>query len=180
MLLAALSGCLLACSPPPASPSSEARAPATVAVAPVASSPATPVLVASAPAPTASAPARRRPRVDQDAWTTPSGLIVHDVLVGKGATVAAGSTVEVLYVGTFLTGEEFDSTASRNNAPFRIKIGQGLVIKGWDEGLVGMKVGGKRQLTIPPELGYGARGAPPKIPPEATLIFEIELLSASP
>ena len=113
------------------------------------------------------------------ATTTPSGLIIDDVVVGAGKTAAKGQTVSVHYTGWLLFGGEkgkkFDSSKDRGD-PFGFALGGGQVIKGWDEGVQGMKVGGKRTLTIPPELGYGARGAGGVIPPNATLIFEVELL----
>ncbi len=113
------------------------------------------------------------------ATTTPSGLIIDDVLVGSGAAAAAGQQVSVHYTGWLLFGGEkgkkFDSSKDRGD-PFDFALGAGQVIKGWDEGVQGMKIGGKRTLTIPPALGYGARGAGGAIPPNATLIFEVELL----
>ncbi|MCL2726466.1 MAG: FKBP-type peptidyl-prolyl cis-trans isomerase [Polyangiaceae bacterium] len=99
-----------------------------------------------------------------------------DLVVGKGAEAKTGDTVRVHYVGTLTDGKEFDASRKHNPDGFTFPLGAGRVIKGWDQGVVGMKVGGKRKLTIPPSLGYGARGAPPVIPPNATLIFEIELL----
>ena len=90
--------------------------------------------------------------------TTPSGLEYTDTVEGKGAVAKAGDQVEVHYTGTFPDGKKFDSSKDRNQ-PFRFQLGAGRVIKGWDEGVAGMKVGGTRQLVIPPELGYGARGA---------------------
>ena len=111
--------------------------------------------------------------------TTPSGLIIEDVVVGDGATAAAGQDVKVHYTGWLtdgiMKGRKFDSSKDRND-PFVFPLGAGHVIKGWDEGVQGMKVGGKRMLTIPPALGYGARGAGGVIPPNATLLFEVELL----
>jgi FKBP-type peptidyl-prolyl cis-trans isomerase len=95
--------------------------------------------------------------------------------VGKGREAKTGDTVSVHYTGTLLDGTKFDSSRDRNQ-PFEFKLGAGRVIKGWDQGVVGMKVGGKRTLTIPSDLAYGDRGSPPKIPPKATLKFDIELL----
>ena len=107
--------------------------------------------------------------------TTPSGLIIEDVIVGNGAAAAAGQKVKVHYTGWLTNGTKFDSSKDRND-PFVFPLGAGNVIKGWDEGVQGMKIGGKRKLTIPPALGYGARGAGGVIPPNATLVFEVELL----
>lgn len=108
--------------------------------------------------------------------TLPGGLIIKDEKVGTGAGVKSGDTVSVHYVGTLTDGKEFDSSR-KHGQPFELQVGQGRVIKGWEQGLIGMKVGGKRKLTIPPDLGYGDRGAGGVIPPKATLIFDIELLS---
>jgi FKBP-type peptidyl-prolyl cis-trans isomerase FkpA len=109
------------------------------------------------------------------ATTTPSGLIIEDVIVGEGPLAAAGQKVTVHYTGWLEDGEKFDSSKDRDE-PFNFSLGGGRVIKGWDEGVQGMKVGGTRKLTIPPALGYGARGAGGVIPPNATLVFEVELL----
>jgi len=106
---------------------------------------------------------------------TPSGLIVEDINIGEGAAAAAGQKVTVHYTGWLTNGAKFDSSKDRND-PFVFPLGGGRVIKGWDEGVQGMKVGGKRKLTIPPALGYGAHGAGSVIPPNATLVFEVELL----
>jgi FKBP-type peptidyl-prolyl cis-trans isomerase FkpA len=107
--------------------------------------------------------------------TTPSGLIIEELALGEGAAVAAGQSVTVHYTGWLISGRKFDSSKDRND-PFVFPLGAGHVIRGWDEGVQGMKVGGSRKLTIPPELGYGARGAGGVIPPNATLVFEVELL----
>lgn len=112
---------------------------------------------------------------DANVVTTPSGLKYVELKEGTGATPQPGQTVEVHYVGTLEDGTQFDSSRDRGQ-PFSFKIGVGQVIKGWDEGLSTMKVGGRRQLIIPPELGYGARGAGGVIPPNATLHFDVELL----
>ena len=104
-----------------------------------------------------------------------SGLKYQDLKVGKGAVATAGKTVTVHYRGTLTSGQQFDSSYDRGE-PFSFPLGAGQVIRGWDEGVAGMRVGGKRLLTIPPDLGYGARGAGDAIPPNATLIFEVELL----
>lgn len=105
-------------------------------------------------------------------------LVTTDVVVGKGAEAKAGDKVSVHYVGTLTDGKEFDSSKKRNK-PFDFTLGAREVIAGWDQGVAGMKVGGKRKLVIPPTLGYGARGAPPVIPPNATLNFEVELLGVN-
>jgi FKBP-type peptidyl-prolyl cis-trans isomerase FkpA len=107
--------------------------------------------------------------------TTPSGLKYTDIQVGTGATAQSGQKVTVHYTGWLKNGQKFDSSVDRNE-PFEFTLGSGMVIKGWDEGVAGMKVGGKRKLEIPPALGYGARGAGGVIPPNADLIFEVELL----
>ncbi|PIP29923.1 peptidylprolyl isomerase [Candidatus Jorgensenbacteria bacterium CG10_big_fil_rev_8_21_14_0_10_54_38] len=108
--------------------------------------------------------------------TLPDGLKINDLVVGAGAEAKVGQTVTVNYAGTLADGTKFDSSYDRSQ-PFSFSLGAGQVIKGWDEGVAGMKVGGKRQLTIPPELGYGSAGAGGGlIPPNATLIFEVELL----
>jgi len=107
--------------------------------------------------------------------TTASGLVIEEVLVGEGAEAGAGQTVSVHYTGWLTNGSKFDSSKDRNE-PFQFPLGRGHVIAGWDEGVQGMKIGGTRKLTIPPALGYGARGAGGVIPPNATLVFEVELL----
>ena len=106
--------------------------------------------------------------------TTPSGLKYIDEKAGDGASPAPGKMVTVHYTGTLANGTQFDS--SRGGQPLPFKIGTGAVIKGWDEGVMTMKVGGKRKLIIPPDLGYGAMGRPPKIPGNSVLHFDVELL----
>ncbi|MBF6600568.1 MAG: FKBP-type peptidyl-prolyl cis-trans isomerase [Dehalococcoidia bacterium] len=113
-----------------------------------------------------------------DSVTTRSGLQYIDEVVGGGASPTTGQRVKVHYTGTLTNGKKFDSSVDRKE-PFEFNIGVGQVIRGWDEGVMGMKVGGKRRLTIPSSLGYGSRGAPPAIPPDADLIFDVELLGVS-
>ena len=107
--------------------------------------------------------------------TTASGLVYVDTVVGEGAEAKAGQQVIVHYTGWLTNGSKFDSSKDRND-PFEFSLGSRQVIGGWDEGVQGMKIGGTRKLTIPPQLGYGARGAGGVIPPNATLVFEVELL----
>jgi FKBP-type peptidyl-prolyl cis-trans isomerase len=109
----------------------------------------------------------------------PTKLEIEDITPGSGRAAQAGDTVHVQYTGTLMNDTKFDSSYDHGAAhePFKFVLGQGQVIKGWDEGVVGMKVGGKRRLRIPPDLAYGDRGAPPKIPPNAPLIFYVELVS---
>ncbi len=114
---------------------------------------------------------------EANAVTTASGLKYIELEEGTGAIPQTGQTVEVHYTGTLTDGTKFDSSRDRNQT-FKFKIGTGQVIKGWDEGVISMKVGGRRQLIIPSELGYGARGAGGVIPPNSTLIFDVELISA--
>ena len=110
--------------------------------------------------------------------TTASGLSYVDQVVGTGASPKPGQSCTVHYTGTLENGKKFDSSRDRGE-PFTFVIGQGQVIKGWDEGVASMKVGGRRSLTSPPALGYGARGAGGVIPPNATLLFDVELLKVS-
>jgi FKBP-type peptidyl-prolyl cis-trans isomerase FkpA len=107
---------------------------------------------------------------------TPSGLDIEDITIGEGDTAAAGQHVTVHYTGWLTDGTKFDSSKDRGD-PFDFPLGGRRVIAGWDEGVQGMRVGGVRKLTIPPDLGYGARGAGGVIPPNATLVFEVELLA---
>lgn len=107
--------------------------------------------------------------------TTDSGLQIEELRVGTGEVATSGQFVSVHYTGWLTNGNKFDSSKDRDE-PFEFPLGQRNVIAGWDEGVQGMKVGGVRKLTIPPQLGYGARGAGGVIPPNATLVFEVELL----
>ena len=120
--------------------------------------------------PNTSAPTK----VTGDGVKTPSGLQYWDIKVGTGQEAKAHDHVKVHYTGWLTSGKKFDSSVG--GKPFEFKIGNGDVIKGWEEGVTGMKVGGKRQLSIPPELAYGKDGYPGAIPPNATLIFDIQLL----
>jgi peptidylprolyl isomerase len=129
----------------------------------------------SKPTPQKKTPTMSSPSPSSSEVTTPSGLKYVDVKVGDGATPQKGQTVEVHYTGTLENGQKFDSSRDRNQT-FKFQIGEGQVIKGWDEGLSTMKVGGSRKLIIPPDLGYGARGAGGVIPPNATLLFDVELV----
>src|SRR5215204_57854 len=120
-----------------------------------------------------------KPEIDFFDPEPPTDLVVTDVTVGDGAEATAGSTVSVHYVGVALsTGEEFDASYNRGD-PLRFKLGVGQVISGWDQGVQGMKVGGRRKLVIPPHLGYGDRGAGGAIKPGETLIFVVDLISVS-
>ncbi len=113
---------------------------------------------------------------DTTGASTSGTLGIEDLVVGSGPTAAVGDVVTVNYVGTLTNGTKFDSSYDRGQ-PYVFRLGVGAVIAGWDQGVPGMRVGGKRRLTIPPSLAYGSAGYPPAIPPNATLIFDIELLS---
>jgi len=122
----------------------------------------------------ANKPSEKKVEASKNYVTTGSGLKYLDLVEGEGAFPEPGQTVSVHYIGTLEDGSKFDSSRDRGE-PFAFKLGAGQVIKGWDEGLATMKPGGRRQLVIPPELGYGSRGIGP-IPPNSTLIFDVELL----
>src|SRR5262245_5871367 len=129
---------------------------------------------------TSSAPAATTSSTPGEATTGPEvtlsgGLKYVDIKVGDGAVAESGQPVSVHYTGWLVDGTKFDSSVDRGQ-PFKFTLGAGNVIRGWDEGVKGMRVGGKRKLTIPPDMGYGANGYPPVIPPNATLVFDVELL----
>lgn len=155
----------------------EAARPAEAPKPTAAASPSAQPAPATAPAPAAAQPpaATAGKESNVSKTTTPSGLQYEEILAGTGAQPQPGQTVVVHYTGWLTDGKKFDSSVDRGQ-PFKFVLGKGMVIKGWDEGLSTMKVGGKRKLTIPPDLGYGARGAGGVIPPNATLVFDVELL----
>jgi FKBP-type peptidyl-prolyl cis-trans isomerase len=126
----------------------------------------------SATVPNTKAPTK----VTGDGVKTASGLQYWDIKVGTGQVAKDGDHVKVHYTGWLTSGKKFDSSVDAHQ-PFELTLGKGEVIKGWDEGIAGMKVGGKRQLRIPPDLAYGAQGYPGAIPPNATLIFDVQLLA---
>lgn len=120
-----------------------------------------------------------KPEVDFPGDTPPGDLLIDDISEGDGAEAEAGDTIEAHYVGVaWSTGEEFDSSWNRGE-PLRFQVGVGQVISGWDEGIVGMRAGGRRKLTIPPHMGYGANGAGSAIGPNETLIFMVDLVSTN-
>lgn len=124
----------------------------------------------------AEAPKKKtKPKVEVPQGAPPKELVTEDLEEGSGPAAKAGDEVSVNYVGVnYKSGSEFDASWSRGE-PFTFALGSGMVIPGWEEGIVGMKVGGRRQLVIPPELGYGAAGSPPAIPPNETLVFVVDL-----
>jgi FKBP-type peptidyl-prolyl cis-trans isomerase len=149
----------------------QARVPEPQQSAPLPQASVAPSAAATAAAPAAqpaSAPAASAP----GSVTT---LVKEDVKVGKGAAAKSGDQIRVHYTGKLLDGTKFDSSVDRNE-PFALTLGAGMVIKGWDEGIVGMKVGGKRKLTIPSNMAYGPSGHPPVIPPNSPLVFDVELI----
>ena len=120
-----------------------------------------------------------KPVIGKPSGDPPAKLVKEDIVKGKGKTAKKGSSITVQYVGaSFSTGEEFDASWDRGE-PFQLELGAGMVIPGWDQGIVGMKEGGRRRLTIPPDLAYGAAGAPPAIGPDETLIFIVDLVEVS-
>jgi peptidylprolyl isomerase len=126
---------------------------------------------------TETAEAKPKPTVEIPDGPAPTELVIEDIEEGDGDEAKSGDQVSVNYVGVLYdTGKEFDASFDRGQ-PFEFQLGTGGVIPGWDQGVEGMKVGGRRQLVIPPDLGYGAQGSPPTIPPNATLVFVIDLLS---
>jgi peptidylprolyl isomerase len=149
-----------------------ASAPTPTATTPTASTTATTTTAAT------TGPLAHKPTVAKGTGAPPKTLVTHDLIVGKGPAAKAGQTLNVQYVGVlFKSGKQFDASWDRGQ-PFSFPLGQGQVIPGWDHGLVGMHVGGRRQLVIPAALAYGAAGSPPTIPPNSALIFDIDLISA--
>ena len=117
-----------------------------------------------------------KPKIPKASGAAPTSLKVEDLIEGSGAAAKDGDKLSVRYVGNLYdTNKEFDSSWKRGKAPFQFTLGQGQVIPGWDQGLLGMKVGGRRRLTIPADLAYGAQGQPPTIPPNAPLVFDVDL-----
>jgi peptidylprolyl isomerase len=142
-----------------------------------ASAPATDTTASTSAAAPATAKPRPKPKVKVPGGKPPSKLVVKDLIPGKGPAAKAGDPITVNYIGVnFKNGKMFDNSYDRGQ-PFPFQLGGGQVIPGWDKGLVGMKVGGRRQITIPPSLGYGPQGSPPAIAPNETLVFVVDLLS---
>jgi peptidylprolyl isomerase len=123
-----------------------------------------------------SADLGEKPKIPRPSGDPPAELKIDDIVKGRGKAAKEGDTVSVQYVGVnFSTGDQFDASWDRGGEPFEFQLGGGQVIPGWDQGVAGMKVGGRRKLTIPPDLGYGAQGQPPTIPPNETLVFVVDL-----
>lgn len=134
----------------------------------------------SPPPPPPTAPAPKPSAAPAPAAADDAKLVSEDLLPGAGEPAKTGDTVTVHYVGTLTNGTEFDASRKHGDKGFSFKLGSGQVIKGWDQGVVGMKLGGRRKLTIPPSLGYGARGAGEAIPPNATLQFVVDMMTITP
>jgi FKBP-type peptidyl-prolyl cis-trans isomerase len=118
----------------------------------------------------------KKPKIPKASGAAPKTLKVEDLIEGTGPAAKSGDKISVRYVGVlYNNNKEFDSSWKRGKAPFQLTLGEGQVIPGWDQGLVGMKVGGRRRLTIPPDLAYGAQGQPPTIPANSTLVFDVDL-----
>jgi peptidylprolyl isomerase len=150
---------------------------ASVTAAPTTSTSTSSTPTATTPKP--PSPLSKKPVVVVPSGPAPKTLVVKDLITGTGPAAANGSNITVNYVGVlYKGGKEFDSSWKRNTT-FPFKLGQGSVIPGWDKGLVGMKVGGRRELIIPANLAYGSSGSPPTIPPNAALVFVVDLLGAS-
>jgi len=143
------------------------------------SAPVAPASAAATPAVAPTLAAAPTPAPSASAANAVTALLKEDVKVGKGPAAKAGDTVRVHYTGKLLDGTKFDSSLDRNE-PFELKLGAGMVIKGWDEGIPGMKAGGKRKLTIPSDMAYGKNGHPPVIPPNSPLVFDVELIEIVP
>jgi peptidylprolyl isomerase len=156
-----------------------AEAPATTTVQPP------DVTVATTPTTSTNAPAKptsiskdlkTKPAIPKPTGTPPTKLVIKDIVKGKGKTARVGKNVTVQYVGvSWSTGQQFDASWDRGQ-PFQFQLGDQHIIRGWNQGVAGMRVGGRRELVIPPELGYGAQGSPPTIAPNETLVFVIDLL----
>ena len=152
---------------PPATTTDTATTPATT----------TPAKPKSTSSKAISKDLKSKPAIPKPTGKPPKTLVVKDIVKGKGATAKAGDAITVQYVGVdFKTGEQFDASWDRGQ-PFQFQLGAQMVIPGWDQGVAGMKVGGRRELVIPPDLAYGPQGQPPAIAPNATLVFVIDLVS---
>lgn len=150
----------------------QAKQPANSAAKPTAQATSPPAAAASPSATPAATPSK----ISGPPHTTASGVKYWDITVGKGAEAVKGKKVSILYVGWLESGKEFAATDDPD-IPLELTIGNGRQIKGWDEGITGMRAGGKRQLRIPPAAAYGEKGAPPLVPPNATLIMDVQLLA---